>query len=480
MMRTTATVLLITALVLGGCTLAPKYERPEAPMPDQWPEGPAYVGMPEKEGTAAADLPVDLFFTDPRMSEVIHMALENNRDLRMAALNVERARAYYRIQRAELLPRINAAGTGYQERVPADLSSSGNAVTVEEYNVNLGITAWEIDLFGRIRSLKDSALEQYFATEEACRGAQVMLVSELAGAYLALASDSHNLKLAQSTLTTRQDAYKVIRRRVEVALTSEMDLYQAQTQVDAARSEVARLKAQVARDKNALNLLAGGPVPEELLPGSLDEVAALPDVAPGMPSEILLNRPDIRQAENNLKAAYANIGAARAALFPSISLTGTLGTASSELSGLFESGSDSWSFAPRISVPIFDPRAWSALKVTDVEQQIAQTQYEKSIQTAFREVADVLAGQGTLQEQLDAQTSMVDATAAIYRIAQARYNAGSLIYLTVLDAQRSLFAAQQSLIAVRLACMSNRVRLYAVLGGGQTVRPGQTDSLPEE
>nr|WP_153304531.1 efflux transporter outer membrane subunit [Desulfosudis oleivorans] len=467
-MRNRGTALTLAALLLAGCTLAPRYERPQAPVSDQWPAGPAYVQEETDGAAAAADLAIDAFFTEPRLVQVIDMALASNRDLRTAALNVERARAYYRISRAELLPKINATGTGYKGRVPADLSSSGSAMTVEEYNVNLGITAWEIDLFGRIRSLKARALEEFLATEAARRGARILLVSETAGAWLTLAADTETLDLAQSTLATRQVARDMVARRVEVGLAAEIDLHQAQTQVDEARSAVARLTAQVAKDRNALNLLAGGPVPEELLPRSLDEMTVLPDLAAGTPSEILLNRPDIRQAESRLKAAYANIGAARAAFFPSITLTGTLGTASSELSGLFDTESDTWSFAPKISMPIFDPRTWSALKVTKVDREIALAQYEKAIQTAFREVADTLASRGTLQEQLDAQASLVRATAEICRIAQARYDAGAMIYLGVLDAQRSLYAARQGLIAVRLADMASRIRLYAVLGGGQT------------
>ncbi|MFZ5562891.1 MAG: efflux transporter outer membrane subunit, partial [Thermodesulfobacteriota bacterium] len=371
-----------------------------------------------------------------------------------------------RIARAELLPRINAAGTGYKERVPADLSSSGNAMTIEEYNANLSIAGWEIDLFGRIRSLKARALEEYLATEQARRGARILLVSETANAYFSLAADRQTLELAQSTLATRQVALDLVTRRVDVGLASEIDLQQARTQVDAARIEVARLTAQVARDKNALDLLAGSPVPEDLLPRSLEDVAVPPDVAAGTPSKVLFNRPDISGAENRLRAAYANIGAARASLFPAITLTGSAGTASSELSGLFDSGSGAWTFAPKITLPIFDPRAWSALRVTKVDREIALAQYEKTVQSAFREVADTLAGRATLREQMDAQSSLVDATADICRIAQARYDAGSMIYLSVLDAQRSLYAARQGLIAVRLADMASRVRLYAVMGGG--------------
>lgn len=476
MIQKTGIAMTLTALLLGGCTLAPRYERPQAPVSDGWPQGPAYTQAQTDGAVAAADLAIHAFFTDKRLLQVIDMALQNNRDLRTAALNVERARAYYRIARAELLPKINAAGTGYKERVPGDLSSSGSAMTIEEYNANLGIAAWEVDFFGRIRSLKASALETYLATEEARRGSQVLLVSETANAWLALAADRETLQMAESTLATRQVAHDLVDRRVAVGLISELDLHQARTQVDAARIEVARFTSQVARDKNALELLAGGPVPEELLPSSLDTIAPLPEVSAGTSSSVLLNRPDIGQAENQLKAAYANIGAARASLFPNITLTGAVGTASSELSGLFDAGSNAWTFAPKITMPIFDPRAWSALKVTKVDREIALARYEKAIQAAFREVADTLAGRGTLKEQLAAQTSLVEAAAEICRIAQARYDAGSSIYLNVLDAQRSLYAARQGLIAVHLADMASRVRLYAVMGGGQTAPPPR----PEE
>ncbi len=451
--------------VFCGCTLEPKYTRPAAPVPASWPSGPAYK---EPQATRQAPLTADVqwrqFFTDPRLQKIIDTSLDNNRDLRVAALNVERARAMYRIQRAELLPRLETGVTASKQRVT--ISGQTGLVTVQQFSVNLGITSWELDFFGRIRSLKDKALEEYFATDQARKSAQILLVSEVANAYLTLASDRENLKLAQSTLESQQAAYNVIARRVEVGFAPELDLRQVQTRVDSARVDVARYTAQVAQDENALNLLAGSPVPADLTPQSLSAIKPLPDVSAGMFSEVLLRRPDILQAENLLKGANANIGAARAAFFPSITLTTAIGSASGQLSGLFGPGSAVWSYAPQVVLPVFDARTWSALKVTKVDREIAVAQYEKAIQGAFREVADALAQRGTLGDQLAAQQSLVEASAQTYKLSNARYEKGIDIYLNVLDAQRSLYGAQQGLIAIRLARLANQVKLYAVLGGG--------------
>jgi multidrug efflux system outer membrane protein len=461
-------LLILGVLVcLGGCTLIPEYTRPEAPVPIDWPSGPAYEGTAPAQGAPLAhDLKWREFFTDARLQAVIETALRNNRDLRLAALNVERARALYRIQRTDLYPTVDATGSGYKERQPGDLSSSGKRSTVEEYNVNVGISSWEIDFFGRIRSLSEAALEEYLATEEARRSAQILLISEVANAYLTLAADRENLQLAQSTLEAQQASENLIRRRHEVGIAPALDLRQVQTRVESARVDVARYTGLVAQDENALDLLVGSPVPDAATPEVLSAVAPLPDVSPGTSSETLLRRPDILEAEGNLKAAYANIGAARAALFPRISLTSAIGTASADLSGLFKSGSLAWNYAPTIVTPIFDARSWAALRVTKVDREIALTQYEGAIQTAFREVADALAQRGTLGDQLEAQQSLVDASAEAYRLSYARYEKGSDIFLNVLDAQRSLYAAQQGLISIRLANLSNQVQLYAVLGGG--------------
>jgi multidrug efflux system outer membrane protein len=460
-------IVLITGLVvgLGGCTMIPKYTRPEAPVPAVWPSGPAYKETAAAPGApVAADLHWREFFADGQLQGIIATALKNNRDLRVAALNVERARALYRIQRAELLPVMETGFTASKQHVR--ISGSTGLVTLEDYSANLGFSSWELDFFGRIRSLGKRALEEYFATEQARRSAQILLVSEVASAYLTLAADRENLKLAQSTLESQQAAYTVIRRRCEVGLAPELDLQQAQTRVDAARVDIARYTELAAKDENALNLLVGSMVPADQLPKGLSLVKPLPDVAPGTSSEVLLRRPDVLQAENLLKAANANIGAARAAFFPRISLTSAIGSASGDLSGLFKSGSFVWNYAPQIVLPIFDARTWPALQVTKVDKEIAVAQYEKAIQVAFREVADALASRGTLGDRLEAQQSLVNATAKTYRLSTARYEKGIDIYLNVLDAQRSLYAAQQGLIAIRLTKLANQVRLYAVLGGG--------------
>lgn len=457
----------IAVLLFTGCTMIPEYERPDAPVPGKWPDGPAYKDAPSTgDAPFAADMHWREFVADKRLQKVIAAALENNRDLRLAVLNVERARAYYRIRRAELLPTVDVDGIAYKERVPSDLSSSGHSMTAKEYRVDLGIASWEIDLFGRIRSMEQRALEEYLATEEARRAAQILLMTETANAYLTLAADRETLQLARSTLDAQQASHHMIRRRFEVGLTPKLDLYQVQTRVDAARVDVARYTELTARDENALNLLAGSSIPADLLPESLSLVSPLPKVSPGKSSEVLLSRPDILQAERLLKAANADIGAARAAFFPRISLTTAIGTASDDLSSLFKSGSDAWTFAPAITLPIFDPRIWSALKVSKADREIAIARYEGAIQGAFKEVADALAGSGALGYQMAAQESLVAAAEEVYRLSDVRYRKGTDTYLSVLDAQRALYAAQQGLISIRLARLAARVKLYAALGGG--------------
>jgi multidrug efflux system outer membrane protein len=465
------------AAFLGGCTMAPEHVRPEAPVPDAWPSGPAYEETLAAPGApAAAELGWREFFTDERLQKLIETALSNNRDLRLAALNVERARAIYGIQRAELLPVINAGAVMSKERIPAGVMGFDQPLKIERNQVSLGVASWEIDIFGRIQSLKDRALEEYLGTEQARRGAQISLVAAVASAYLTLAADREDLELARSTLGTQQSAYDLIRRRFEVGVVPELDLRQVQTRVEAARVDVALYARLVAQDENALHLLVGAPAPSELLPADLGSVSLPREISAGLPSDVLLRRPDILQAESQLKAAEANIGAARATFFPRISLTAAFGTASENLSGLFKSGSEVWSYAPQIVMPIFDARTWSALKASKVDREIAVTQYEKAIQQAFREVADALAVRGTVGSQLIAQQSLVDAVSEAYRLSNERYTKGIDSFLTVLDAQRSLYAAQQGLIAVRLAKIANQVRLYAVLGGGaDTPEPSPTE-----
>ncbi len=454
-------------LLLNGCVMIPKYTRPNAPIPGQWPSGAAYLYIPPTTGTLeATQLKWQEFFTDSRLQKIIEIALYNNRDLRIAALNVERARALYGIRRAELLPVINADGGGGEQQVSADFIIPGVSRTSKQYDVNLGITAWEIDFFGRIRSLEKQALEEYLGTEEARSSAQILLVSSVANAYLALAADRENLALAQSTLQSQTSAYNLVQRQYELGIANKLDLYRAKTPVEIARRDIAIYTQLVAQDQNALNLLVGSAVPEDLLPSDLASVSPTKDISIGLSSEVLLKRPDIMAAEHQLKGAYANIGAARAAFFPRISLTTTLGSASSELSGLFKSGTATWAYAPQFVMPIFDARIWSAYRVSKADQKIALTKYEKAIQTAFREVADALAVRGTIGQQLAAQQSLVDTAAETYRLSNSRYAKGIDSYLGVLDAQRSLFAAQQVLVYLCQAQFANQVHLYAVLGGG--------------
>lgn len=459
-------LLVSLVLILNGCSLAPEYTQPAAPIPAEWPQGEAYRNTATPEITDATELSRQEFFADQKLQKVISLALENNRDLRLATLNVERARAMYGIQRSELFPVIDAVGSGGKQRRSADLIAPGDPRTMEQYGINLGIAAWEIDFFGRIRSLKDQALEAYLATDEAQRSAQIVLISEVARVYLTLGADRENQKLAQATLKTQQDAYGLVQKLFDVGLAAELDLRRAQIPVEVARGDVAHARQRVAQEQNALNLLAGFPVAEEFLPVDLSGVTPPEELSPGLSSKVLLLRPDIVAAEHRLKGANAFIGAARAAFFPRISLTTSIGTASNELSGLFGSGTDTWNFAPRISMPIFDARTWAALRVSKADQKIVLTQYEKTIQFAFREVADVLAVRGTIDRRVAAQQALVNAAAETYRLSEERYIQGIDSYLGVLDAQQFQFAAEQRLVALHLAKLTNRVRLYVVLGGG--------------
>ena len=447
--------------------MAPKYTRPEAPIPTDWSEGSAYQNnQPSQDTPTAEELGWQEFFTDKKLQQIIETALNNNRDLRVAALNVEKARAMYGIQRADLFPKVSATGVGSKKRASADLAPPGEPRTTKQFNVDLGITSWEIDFFGLISSLEERALQEYLATEEARRSAQISLVSEVARVYLTLAADRENLKLAQSTLETQQGVYDLIQQQYETGIATELDLRRVQTQVDAARGDVARYTQLVAQGKNALNLLAGSVVPKDLLPPDLASVSPPKDISPGLPSEVLLRRPDIMAAEHQLKGAYAYIGAARATFFPRISLTTLVGTASDELSGLFGSGNGTWSFTPQIVMPIFDARTWAVHRASKAIQKIALAQYEKTIQTAFKEVANALAVRGTVNQQVAAQQSIVNSTQKIYSLSNKRYTNGIDSYLSVLDAQRSLYGAQQGLISLQLAKLANEVRFYAVLGGG--------------
>jgi multidrug efflux system outer membrane protein len=467
-------LLLGMAMIPAGCTMTPKYTRAKAPVPNAWPNGTAYTNVwASTNAPEASQLRWQEFFTDPKLQQVIGTALTNNRDLRIAALNVERSRAMYNIQRDVLFPTLNASGDMSRQAIPADLSGANPParVTSSRYDANFGVASWEIDFFGRIRSLKDEALATYLATEQARRSAQILLISSVADAYLALAADQENLQLAETTLVAQRSTYDMIKRRYDLGLVPELNLHQAEMQVDVALGDTARYTQSVAQDANALNFLVGSSVPVELLPLELGQVNPPKEISAGLSSEVLLCRPDVLQAEDVLKAANADIGAARAAFFPRISLTAAIGTASSDLSGLFKSGQGTWSYAPQIVMPVFDARTWSAHRAAKVQQEIAVTQYERAIQSAFREVADALATRGTVNQQVSAQQSLVHAATETHRLSVSRYDKGIDSYLTVLDAQRSMYAAQQGLVSLRLAKLANQVQLYAVLGGGWQIEP---------
>ncbi|MDY0042265.1 MAG: efflux transporter outer membrane subunit [Desulforhabdus sp.] len=458
---------LLLAILFGSCSFAPEYRKPSAPVPDTWPAGPAYSKVRADDAVPfAKELTWQEFITDRHMQEVIEMAIAYNRDMRVAVLNVQRARALYGIQKGELWPAVGAVGLGVKERIPADLSSTGTSITAEQYSVDLGISSWELDFFGRIRNLKQRALEEYLATDEARRSAEILLIASTASAYLSLAADRENLNLARSTLEAQKTSYTLIGKRFDVGLASELDLRRAQSQVDAAKGDVALYTQLTAQDENALRLLIGQSLPQKLLPTDLAGVIPPREISAGLSSDLLLRRPDVLAAEHRLKASHANIGAARAAFFPNIALTATVGTASKDLSGLFSSGSGVWNFMPRISMPIFDPSIRPAYEVTKVDKEIILAQYEDTIQEAFREVADALAVHGTVSERIKAQQDLVEAIAETYRLSNARYLKGIDSYLGVLDAQRSLYAAQEGLITLYLSRLINRITLYQVLGGG--------------
>jgi len=449
-------------LALAACSLIPPYERPAPPVPAAWPEGRVAA-----DGQPADGIPWQEYFADPRLRSVVEQAIASNRDLRVAALTVDQVRALYRIQRSKLYPGVGVMAAGDIHRLPGTMSSSGEAETVEQYSVRLGTLSWELDLFGRVSSLEAAALERYFQTEQARVATHISLVAGVASTWLSLAADAESLGLARSTLEAYRASAEMIRSSRDAGVASDLDLAQAQSQVDGARAAVAVFAGRLATGRNALDLLVGSPVPAELLPDALSAVTGLPDLQSGVPSEVLLRRPDILAAEHGLQAANATIGAARAAFFPSISLTAGVGTMSAELSGLFGSGSGTWSFTPQIVAPIFASGALKAnLEATEVDREIALARYEQAVQVAFAEVADGLALRRTLVEQRQAEEALVRDLELAVRLSEARYQAGIDSYLAVLVSKRSLFVAQQSLVNVRLAEQVNLVDLYKALGGG--------------
>jgi len=464
---------LLAAALLSACSLAPTYQRPAAPVATAYPQDTAgaaartSVALPAS-AAAAVDTGWRSFFSDAQLQQLIAAALENNRDLRTAVLRIDEARALYDVQSADRLPNLSASADVGRAKTPAFLSSNGHSTIGKRYDAGLAISAFELDFFGRVKSLSDAALASYLATEEARRAAQISLVAQVAQAYYTERAYAEQLALAQQTYATRNRTYQLTQQRAEVGASSRLDLRSAETLMETARAAALSLARQRAQAENALTLLVGQSLPAAsgALPDQrqLDAMNALPA---GLPSELLTRRPDIRAAEQRLKAATANIGAARAAFFPRISLTTTLGASSPTLGGLFDSGSGSWSFAPQLSLPIFDAgRNRANLSLAETRQNIAVADYEKTIQTAFREVADALAARDYLGEQVQAQSSIVDAQADRLKLLQLRFEQGIASSLDVLDAQRELFSAQQTLVQVRQQRSGNAVDLYRALGGG--------------
>ena len=450
-------------LLAAGCTLAPRYQRPEAPVAASFPgadPGPAPAARP---GAGWRDV-----LGDPRLQALAALALERNRDLRVAALNVELTRAQYQIQRAPLLPQVAGSAGGTRQHVPADLGLSGRAVTTEAWSAGLGLATFELDLFGRVRSLSDAALEQYLATEEARRSAELALVAAVATQELAGRAAGAQVALARETLETVRAAHRLVARQAEAGRASALDLRTAEAQVEAARFGLAGAEQQRSRAEHALALLAGGPLPAGLPePLPLDAPGLVAELPAGVPSEVLVRRPDVLAAEHALRAANAAVGAARAAFFPSITLTAFGGVSSAGLDGLFAGGARSWSFTPRVNVPLFAGGALRAsLDAAEVRASLEVARYERAVQGAFREVADALAARATLDEQLRAQAARVAAEARRLELSERRYRAGLDGYLVLLTAQRDLFAARQGLIQARVARLVNLVDLYKALGGG--------------
>jgi len=469
-MKKVLTPLALAMLMTGCVNLAPKYERPAAPVAGAFPtvEGTVHSGNP-----VAAEAPATIawqrFFADARLQQLIQMALANNRDLRVSILNIEQARAAFQIQRAARFPAVNAGLTASRASTP------GNAPLTSVYQAGLSVSAFELDLFGRVRNLSDAALAQYLATEEARKTAQISLIATVANTYLALLADKELLDLTQQTLKTREESLRLSQLRFDNGVISKLDLQQAVSLVEQARTVLAQQQRLIAQDTNALTLLVGQTIPDNLPAGPTLAATNLPDLPAGLPSDLLISRPDIRSAEQQLIAANADIGAARANYFPRISLTGSAGSASSELSGLFKSGSFGWSFAPQAILPLFDFGARRAgVESAVAGRDIAVARYEKSIQTAFREVSDALAGQATFSEQLRAQQAVAAAENDRFNLSDLRYRNGTASYLDLLDAQRSLFTAQQQAIEANLARLQNQVTLYRVLGGGWTEPAGNT------
>jgi multidrug efflux system outer membrane protein len=470
--------LLALTTTLAGCDLAPHYNRPALAAPSSFPQGPAYPAA-TTTATDVAAIGWRQFFTDDKLRQVIALGLANNRDLRVAAANILQARAQYRAQRADLFPTVGAnadASIRHTGSNGASVSSgtggsgggAGGGGTVHDYSLDIGISSFELDLFGRVRNLTKAAQEAYFATKAGADATRISLISEIATAWLTMGSDQDQLRLSQETFKTYQQSVDITRAQFEKGIASELDLQQAETNLQNARFDVAQLTTQIAQDQNALNLLVGTTVSADLLPSGIGIADyTLADLPADLDSTVLLKRPDVVQAEDELKAQYANIGAARAAFFPTISLTAAAGTASTALTGLFSGGSFSWNAGGSGALTLFDfGRNRANLRYAEASRDAAVATYEKAVQTAFREVSDALATRGTIGEQIAARGAGADSANKAATLSLARYRNGIDSFLTTLDAQRTLYAAQQSLVTTRLQRETNLVTLYQTLGGG--------------
>jgi outer membrane protein, multidrug efflux system len=469
------TFVVFIGIAVTGCTLAPKYHRPAPPVTQTWPE----KFQPKSQSTnAVADIGWREFFGDARLQLFIGLALTNNRDLRVAVLNVEVAQAQYRIQRANLYPQIDATGGYIREKIPGYEVFSGEPAVNSQYSVGIGTTSYEFDLFGRIRSLKKQALENYFATGEARRNAQLLLVSQVAIQYLTGLEDDEQLAVAHQTLDSVQSAYDLNKQSYDAGNISELDLRTAEAQVETAKVSIANYEQLRNQSDDALVLLLGGPMPTNLPPAqALNSEKLLTDLPPGLPSDLLQRRPDILETEHQLEAANANIGAARAAFFPAIKITANAGFSSLQMAQLFATGSDTWLFNPQITLPIFEAGQNKAnLDVANLNKRIEIADYEKAIQTAFREVADALIAKKYLDEQLDGQRRLVRAEQSRFDLSTARYRNGADSYLTVLSAQQDLYSAQQNLVTLDFSRLSNLVTLFQALGGGWQENTVATDN----
>ncbi len=460
----------LLAVALGGCvSLAPEQQTPPLPVPESWSSVSAVT---DDASFSARSQPWRTYFTDPVLQRLIETALANNRDLRAAVLRVEEARAAFSIQRSERFPVISVGGQGARSRVPGDFSPTGRHQVSGEYQAEVGLSSWELDFWGRVRSLEESALQSWLATDAARQAVRLALIGQVADGYLGLRELDERVESALQSVITREESYRIFLRRYQVGATAKLELMQVQTLLTQAQALHAQL--ELARDQqiNAFRQLIGGDPGTLPRQGPFDETTVLADLPPGLPSELLTSRPDIIAAERRLLASNANIGAARAAFFPRIALTASWGTASAELDGLFDSGSRAWAFVPTVSLPIFDGgRRRATLELSEVRRDIAVASYEQTIQTAFREVADALSARHWLARQLEVQRTAREAQSERARLAQLRYDSGSTAYLEVLDAQRDLLDTEQQLIQARRALLSSKVALYSSLGG---------DTLPAE